>query len=138
MERATATREGKYVVLVTASSTTIENGHVVVVDADGYAVEASATTGLIAVGIAEQTVETLASQHNTIRVRRGIALLDNSDGADEITIADTMQECYLVGAASVAKGNGATTEGGAATRSKAGKVLEIEEKGVWVEIGGKN
>ncbi|MEG2344163.1 MAG: hypothetical protein RSB52_08385, partial [Acidaminococcaceae bacterium] len=100
MERATATREGKYVVLVTASSTTIENGHVVVVDADGYAVEASATTGLIAVGIAEQTVETLASQHNTIRVRRGIALLDNSDGADEITIADTMQECYLVGAAS--------------------------------------
>ena len=135
MERKTNYRPGVYQVLLMEANTTIEAGNVAAINAGGYAVQASEAAGLVAVGVAEETVVSGAGEHRMIKVRCGIFLLDNST-ADPVAATDVMKACYLIDGATVAKGNGAATEGGAAARSKAGTVFELEDGQVWVKIGG--
>lgn len=128
MENKKTYRMGKYLVLQVAASTTIEAGHMVAVDASGYAVPATKADNLKVAGIAEESVSTGAGETAEITVRRGCFLLANGTGDDELVLADTLGDCYVVDSLTVgADGTGS---------SKAGKVLGFEDGGVWVEMGG--
>lgn len=130
MEEKKTYRKGKYLVLQVAASTTIEEGHMVAVNSSGYAVPASKAENLKVAGLAEESVSTGANETAEVTVRRGCFLLANGTGDDALTLADTLEDCYVVDSLTV----GAVATGS----SKAGSVIGFEDGGVWVEMGGVN
>lgn len=98
--------------------------------AGGFAAPGSTATGLIAVGVFEREVDNSAGGNGdvTAEVRRGFFRFANSADADEITLADVGQPCYIVDDLTVAKTDG--TE----SRSIAGIVDTVDDSGVWVRI----
>lgn len=66
----------------------------------------------------------------TARIRPGTIKLANSGaGVDLITAAMLLQDCFVVDDSTVA----ATFGGG--TRIKAGRIVQVDTDGVWVELG---
>ena len=101
----------------------------------GYAIAGKTATGLTCVGRAEEYVDNTGGANGdvTVRVRRGIFQYNNSTGSDEITKADIGNECYVVDDETVSKTAGDDGQGNP-TRSAAGKVFDVDDEGVWVEI----
>ncbi len=102
-----------------------------VVLSGGYALNGRAGTGLVCVGIAEETVDNTNGPDGaqTVKVRSGaLWRFDNSGGADQITLADVGANAYIVDDQTVAK-----TDGGNA-RSVAGKVRDVDTQGVWIAL----
>ncbi len=113
-------------------ATTIYAGALVGLNATGYLVEMSEATGLICVGRASANVDNSDGDSGdlTCDVEEGVFGWDNSDGADEITIASIGDTCYAVDGGTVAKTNG----GG--TRSACGIVKQVDDDYVWVDTPG--
>lgn len=105
-------------------------GTIVVLDATGHAQGGSTATGLVAVGVAEDTVDNTAGAAGDLQVpvRRGVFAFANSTSTDAITNADYGSTCYVVDNQTVAKTDGA------GTRSAAGIVRGVDSNGVWVEF----
>ena len=107
-----------------AASTTITEAHMVAINSDGYAVEASKAEGLNVAGCAMRYTENEgAAGEEMVSVRRG-AFVWNNDGTIETT--DILKECYVSDAQTVT----ITAEGS----SKAGVILAVEDDGVTVEM----
>lgn len=113
------------------ANTKVYGGSFVVIDA-GYAAPGRTATGLIAAGKAEKTVDNTggAAGALVIEVRRGCHKWLNSSAGDLIAQADVGKLVYIVDDQTVAK-----TDGGA-TRSAAGRVLQVDADGVFVESIG--
>jgi len=96
----------------------------------GYAEPGTTATGLVADGRAEAQVDNTggAAGAKTVPVRKGVFRFNNSAAADAITAAEIGTDCYIVDDNTVAKTDGGTT------RSKAGRVVDVDAQGVWVEI----
>ena len=125
-DRNTPEREGEILVLPMAASATIFAGSLVVINATGYAAPGSTAATLRAAGRAEEyRVNSGGDGEATIKVRRGTFKFANAE-ADPVKAL--LSTCYIVDDQTVAATNGTNT------RSAAGKVLEIETDGVWVEI----
>ena|SRR5258708_4280989 len=107
-------------------------GAMVVLSA-GFLAPGSAATGLIAVGVAEYTVDNTTGKDGDqpLRIRQGTFEMFNGTGADVIAQADVGKDCYIVDDQTVAKTDAA------GTRSRAGKILGLSDDGrfVWVQIG---
>lgn len=127
--RSTLQRGRSLLVIPVAAATVIQQGGLVCVNAAGFAVPGSVATTLKAAGRAEETIDNSAGANGALSVKaqRGAFLYKNS-AADPIVQADLLNDCYVVDDETVAKTNGTNT------RSKAGKILDIEATGVWVEI----
>jgi len=97
----------------------------------GYAAPGSTATGLVAIGMFEETVDNTAGQSGdvVVQVREGIFLFDNSASTDLIAQAQAGADCYIVDDQAVAKTTATNT------RSRAGKIIAVETGGVWVKIG---
>lgn len=107
----------------------------------GFAVAGSATAGLVALGVAEKTVDnTIAGATAgglTIIPRQGVFLLNNSTGIDLITANNVGADCYIVDDNTVSLSN----SGG--TRPRAGVIVSVDSgtpgqgqpTGVWVLVG---
>lgn len=108
----------------------IHQGAIVVLNSSGYAKPAVTGTGLIAVGVARESVDAtgLSSGDVRVEVEEMIADMANSAGGDEITIAELGDVCWLVDDQTVAK----TSNSGA--RSVAGYVRKIEGGRIWVQF----
>lgn len=121
----TKERDGILIVHPVKADTKVCAGEIGCLDASGYLVPASAATDLKAVGRIEETVTggTTDGEEKAL-VKKGVFLLKNSS-ADKVTRAHIESDCYLSGAAEVAATDG-KGEGTAATRSKAGKVIDVE------------
>jgi hypothetical protein len=128
-DRNTPFRTGDDVVHPIAATKKIYAGSLVALNASGYAVPGSAATTLIAVGRAEAQVDNSSGTNGdkNITVRRGIFRFANS-GADVVTRTEIGKSCYIVDDQTVAKTDGT------GTRSVAGKVIDLDSAGVWVEI----
>jgi hypothetical protein len=109
-----------------AASTTIYQGALVVLNTSGLAKPATGVTGEQVAGVAQETKTSGATGATFIRVRRGTYKFANL-GADAITQARVLLDCYADDDQTVR----ATSATG--TRSRAGRVIEIESDGVWVE-----
>ncbi len=123
-ERNTQEREGSVFKYALAAAAVISKGQMVVLDA-GLAKPGSAIAAAKSVGIAQATVDQAAGDLG-VNAKRGTFLMKNSAGADEITAADVLSDCYVVDGETVAK----TSDTNA--RPVAGRIEQIEGSGVWV------
>ncbi len=105
-------------------------GTIAVLNSSGFATGATTATGLIAVGVFEDTVDNSGGSAGDLSatVRRGTFLFANSASADAIANTDIGATCYLVDNQTVAKTSGS------GTRSVAGTVRFVDATGVWVEF----
>ncbi|MGB0683398.1 MAG: hypothetical protein ACPGOV_11845 [Magnetovibrionaceae bacterium] len=129
-DRATQRRSGDIWQDPVAAATTIYAGSIVCLDAAGNLVPGSTATTLKVRGRAEEMVDNASglAGDKTCRSRRGIHAFENSAAADEITRADIGNDAWIVDDQTLAK-----TDGGA-TRSKAGRIVDLDECGVWIEF----
>src|SRR5687768_2204718 len=111
------------------ANTKIYAGSLVVIDA-GYAAPGRTATGLIAVGCAQKTVDNTggAAGALVIEVRRGTFKWLNSAGGELIAQAEVGTMAYIVDDQTVAKV--------ATGRSAAGRILQVDADGVFVESIG--
>ena len=114
-----------------AAGAKIFAGGMVDVNASGYAQPAATNTTCAAAGRAEADCDNTSGGNGAliVTVRRGTFLWDNSASADQITVANLLQDCYVVDDHTVALTSGSST------RHRAGKVMGIDSVtgGVFVQ-----
>ena len=125
--RDTSELGGKYIALPVKGATTIYQGAIVAVDANGYAIPGKKAADLKPAGRAEETVENKGGDGDAvIRVSRGTFVFENYTSG-KITAADVLGLCYMEDDETVTKtGTGA---------SVAGLVIRVDDEGVAVEMG---
>lgn len=128
--RIVAEIKGELVDLDVAAGEKIYHGAMVARDANGRAVKGATALNLLGLGRAEAFVNNTdgADGDETIKIKRSVFTYSNSAGGDEITRSDIGSNCYIVDDETVAKTDGAST------RSVAGKVYDVNAKGVWVDF----
>lgn len=107
-------------------------GTIAVVNAAGYLAMGTAALNLKARGRFEETVDNSAGSAGDKRaeVLSGRFWWANATAGDLITIADVMNDCYILDNQTVAKTDGT------GARSRAGKIIEVDAtKGVLVSMG---
>ena len=129
-DRNTPLRDGREFTFPVAAAKKIYAGALVCLNATGFATPGAVATTLKTVGRASAQVDNSLGADGavTVTVRRGVFRFANSAAADLIAAADIGADCYVVDDQTVAKTNGA------ATRSIAGKIRDVDAQGVWVEI----
>ncbi len=129
-DRNTPKREAKDFVRPVAGNVKIFQGALVCLTAAGLATPGAVATTLKADGIAKATADNTggAASAITVEVEKGTFRFANSAAGDAITIAEIGTDCFVVDDQTVAKTNGG------ATRSVAGRVVDVDAQGVWVRI----
>lgn len=113
-----------------AAATTIFTGALVCLNAAGFAVPGATATGLVARGVCEEQVANPGSAGDeVVNTRAGCFNFRNSADADEITRAHIGDVAYIVDDETVAATDGT------ASRSAAGRIADVNDDGVWVEVG---
>jgi hypothetical protein len=125
--RLTKRRDGKRVSHPVAAGAVIHEGALVVLDG-GYAKPAHEASGLYAAGVAGESADNGngANGAEAVVVIRGVFAFAS---AGDITRAQIGAQAYMVDDQTVS----ASDNSGA--RSAAGKIIDVNEDGVWVEIG---
>lgn len=120
---------GKQLVLPVKGKTTIYQGALVALDADGFAIPGKKAEGLTAAGRAEETVENAGGDGElTVRVTRGVFVYANtSTTANKVGASHILKPCYIQ--------DDQTVTALAAGASVAGLVVRVDDSGVAVEIG---
>ncbi len=132
-DRNTPRRELTTHVDPVAAGVVIYQGALVCLDAAGNAVPGQTATGLKARGRAEERADNSAGNagDKTVRTTTGVFLMHN-DGADPVDRTHIGGDAWIVDDQTVAATDGDTGTG--ATRSKAGRIVDVDSAGVWVEI----
>ena len=119
----------KTLVLPVKGETTIYQGALVALGADGYAVPGKKSAGLTAAGRAEETVENTGGDGElVIRVTRGVFVYANtSTAANKVGAGHVLKPCYIQ--------DDQTVTALATGSSVAGLVIRVNDNGVAVEIG---
>jgi len=129
-DRNTPMRSGQTLIMPVAGGKKIYAGALVAKNSNGYAVPGEAVTGLIGLGRAEASVDNTTGSDGSVvvEIRKGVFRFSNSSGSDEITKREIGLDCYIVNDQTVAKTDGI------GSRSRAGKVFDVEPDGVWVKF----
>lgn len=129
-ERDTIRRSGDNLSLKAAATKKYFAGALVARDANGRATPGAVATTIRGVGRCRETVDNSAGADDAVDVpiEKGIFRWGNSASTDEITAADIGSDCYIVDDQTVAKTNGTST------RSVAGKIHDVDDIGVWVDM----
>ncbi len=127
--RDTIERSGVLLSIPVAAGAILYQGALVAVTATGFASPGAVATTLKGAGRAETTVDNTggADGAKSITVKRGVFRFKNH-GADAITQADLLADCFIVDDETVARTNGGNT------RSRAGKIVGVEATGIWVDF----
>lgn len=122
-------QDAKFLYLPVKGGTTIYQGALVALDANGYAIPGKKATGLTAAGRAEETVENKGADGEAfIRVSRGVFVFNNTaTTSNKIGVAHVLKPCYIE--------DDQTVTALATGASAAGLVVRVDEDGVAVEIG---
>ena len=118
----------KYLSLPVKGNTTIYQGALVAIGADGFAIPAKKAAGIMAAGRAEETVENKGADGDlVILVARGTFVYNNTTTqADKVTKAHVLEPCYIE--------DDQTVTALATGSSIAGLVVRVDGNGVAVEI----
>ena len=113
-----------------AASKLIYAGALVALDASGNITPGATATTLKGAGRAEERVDNSAGAAGakSVNFKKGVFNFANSASGDAITRADIGNDCYIVDDQTVAKTHGTNT------RSVAGKVVDVDARGVWVKF----
>lgn len=120
---------GRYLSLPVKGKTTIYQGSLVALDANGYAIPARKAEGLTSAGRAEETIINQGGDGEAvIRVCRGVFVFANTaTAANRISAAHILRLCFMEDDQTVtALSTGA---------SVAGLVIRVDDEGVAVEVG---
>lgn len=126
-DRRTDWRDGSDLSDPVAAGAVIHAGALIVLDSAGNATPATTATGLIARGRASESIDNSAGAAGDAQViiGRGHFKYVNDGSIDRTHIGATV---YIVDDQTL------SATDGTGTRSAAGKLLDIESDGVWVEI----
>ncbi len=129
-DRNTKKREGAIYSAPVAADVVIHGGALVALDASGNLTPGAVATTLIAAGRAKGAVDNSdgSAGDKTAEYEKGVFHYKNSASADAITRAEIGDNCYIVDDETVAKTSGSNT------RSVAGRIMDVDANGVWVEI----
>lgn len=129
MDRNTPFKDGGSLPVPVAANAVIRAGALVVANATGFAAPGSTATTLTYLGRAETAVDNTggADGAKTIIVRRKLAFQWKNSATDPVTQASLGKTVYIVDDETVAATDGT------GTRSAAGKAVQIEADGIWVE-----
>ena len=129
-DRNTLRRDGTLIEPPVAAATRIFTGAIVAINAAGLAVPGATSATLKGAGSALTFADNTLGAAGAIRVRvdKRPARFANSAAAEAITLADIGADCFIVDDQTVAKTNGTNT------RSRAGKVFDVDADGVWVDF----
>ncbi len=129
-DRNTPERDGRMIELGAAANAVFFAGAIACRNATGFATPGATATTLKALGRAEENVDNTGGADGDIavRIKKGVFRFANSAAGDLIAAADIGNDCYIVDDQTVAKTNGT------GTRSIAGKVIDVDALGVWVEF----
>ena len=129
-DRNTPRREGDILSGPVAAAVMVFAGALVMRNAAGYLTKGATAVGSVGVGRAEEQVDNSsgAAGDKSLRFRPGTFRFKNSAAADAITIAEIGDKCFIVDDETVAKTDGA------ATRSPAGVIEDVDAQGVWVRV----
>lgn len=129
-DRDTVRRDGTAFEFPVKTAVKLFAGSIGVIDATGYLTKGAVATTLKAVGIVQEQIDNTDGADGAVngKVRRGVFCLANSSAGDLIARADIGADCYIVDDLTVAKTNGTNT------RSVAGKIRDVDARGVWVEF----
>ena len=127
--RNTPYRPGRRLHDLIAAGAVIHTGALVCLNATGYLEPGSVSTALRARGVAEVSADNSggADGDMSVGVTRGVYSFGNAAG-DPVVQADVGNDCYILDDQTVARTSGTST------RSVAGKILDLDAGGVWVEI----
>ncbi len=128
--RNTKTRQGEDREIGVKANARIWQGTIAVNDA-GVAAPGRTATGLVALGVAQETADNLGGAAGAIKakIRRGTFYLKNSSG-DPVTAASIGKDVFIVDDETVSG-----TNAGGNTQSVAGKCQDLDAGGVWVTFG---
>lgn len=126
-ERNTKQRDGDLIAIPAVTNKKFYAGAIACINASGWATPGATATTLKAVGRVEETLDTtgISSGASSVLVRRGVFKFEN-DG--DIVRADTFGTAYIVDDQTVAG------DDGTGTRSAAGKIIAVDDDGIWVEF----
>lgn len=122
----TPERLGEFVSLPVAATTAIYAGTLVARNGSGHAVPAAATAGLTVVGRAEADANNASGSAGdlSVRVKRGVFRFANS-GTATVDADDEGKLCFVEDDSTVCET--------AALRIPAGRVVDVESNGVWID-----
>jgi hypothetical protein len=128
-DRNTANRDGSLVAHPVKAGAKLYAGALAVLDG-GLLAPARTATGLVAVGRCDRYVDNTGGADGAVygNVRRKGAFLYDNLPADLVDRTMIGSSCYVVDDQTVA----ATAGGAPATRSVAGRVIDVDDSGVWV------
>ncbi|WP_312938875.1 hypothetical protein [Oscillibacter sp.] len=116
-------------VLPVKGDTTIYQGSIVALNADGLAVPGATAADLTAAGRAEETVQNTGGDGAaSVKVCRGVFVFSNTATAEnKVDASHVLKDCYIEDDQTVtALSTGA---------SVAGRVIRVDDEGVAVELG---
>jgi len=121
---------GQFFTYPVAAAKVLYKGALVCLNSSGYATPGAVSTSLIAVGVAEDTVDNTDGDNGDLNVlvHECVVAFENSAGGDEITIADIGSVCWIVDDQTVAKTSNSNT------RSVAGFVRQVDGTDVFVQL----
>lgn len=129
-DRATARRIGTRLNLPMAANAVLYVGALVCINTSGFAVRGATSTTLKGVGVAQQRQDNTGGADGALSIevdRAGVWRFANTAG-DLVTLADIGASAYIVDDQTVAKTSGT------GTRSIAGKVVDVDALGVWIQF----
>ena len=121
-----------------AATTTLYAGTICALNASGYLVAGSTSSTLKVAGIvgdqpfeipSDRITNSGSAGAKSAQVQMGVTALLENDSLDPITQDDVLNDAYITDNATVC-----ATSGGS-TKSKAGRIIEVTDQGVWVAIG---
>lgn len=119
----------KHLVLPVKGATTIYQGSIVALDANGYAIPGKKAADITAAGRAEETVANSGADGElVVKVSRGVFVFENTaTAANKVGAAHVLKPCYIE--------DDQTVTALATGASVAGRVIRVDDEGVAVEIG---
>ncbi|NJK43807.1 MAG: hypothetical protein HC933_05565 [Pleurocapsa sp. SU_196_0] len=123
----TPERVGAEYVIPVKANTKIFFGTLVVLDG-GFAAPGRTALNLIVMGRAEETVDNTggAAGDKSIKVRRGVFKFNQDPGAVS-TQANVGTDAFITDDQTIARTNGTNT------KSRAGRIMQIDADGVWID-----
>lgn len=120
-------RAGDTVNLPVAAATALYAGVILAINAGGYVVQASDTANLRVIGRSEEDVDNTdgANGDLSVNARRGVFRYGNS-ATNAVTLAHVDQVCYVEDSVTVDSDGGVNS-------IKAGRVIAVDDDGVWVD-----
>jgi hypothetical protein len=128
--RMTKRRDSRQFTFPVAAATKIPVGVIAAISAAGVLVNAAAVAAHKVVGVAEFEADNSTGIDGAIKgqVRKGTFQFFNSAAADLITLTSVGDSAYVVDNQTVAKTSATNT------RPVAGKIVDVDADGVWVEF----